>query len=166
MKTIDRFLHECKHSTSVVASIKYPLHMLQVMCALTNFNGILLDFCWGGGDDTGNDARSPFISSGSLIVLTADEIDFISFCFTLTLIPLVLSIGFEDCIGGCCGCCWPFCGSVVILLRAICIKSDVTGAIVEISNKRQEKIQEHVYCEYKQLTISNIEGPKTKRIQE
>lgn len=38
-------LHECKHSTIVVASMRYPLHKLQVMCGFTvsryTFGGIL-----------------------------------------------------------------------------------------------------------------------------
>lgn len=118
--------HECKHSTSVVASIKYPLHMLQVICALTNFNGILLDFCCKGGDD---DTTSSFIIlSGSFIVVEG-KIDFISFCFASPL-----TSAFAD--NRCCAC---SSGSVLILLRAIWTESDVTGAIVEFSNKKITK---------------------------
>ena len=53
-------LQVCRHSVMVAASIRYPLHNLQVMCWLRFTNGNLTRFCRKGNDfHTKNEPTAP-----------------------------------------------------------------------------------------------------------
>lgn len=107
---IVKYLHECKHSTSVVASIKYPLQMLHVMCWFSSRKGILPDFCSitdNGVASCDLIATTAFTFSLPLLLLFVKSFVFVPFV-VLTIFSFV---ALPSIVGGSCCSIW-FCSSL------------------------------------------------------